>query len=283
MPPGPLNDVIVVSLAVNLPGPAAAARFTELGATVTTVLPPMGDALQASCPDWYDALHEGQTVLTIDLKSDSGRARLEELLEGADLLLTSSRAAALERLGLDPESLAQRHPRLCSLAIVGHSGADAGRPGHDLTYQAENGLVRPPAMPTTLMVDLAGAERAVADGLAALVERSLTGRAAARVVALADLAQVLALPLVHGLTGPGGVLGGAFAGYGVYASADGHVALAALEPHFMARVTEVIAPTITHDDLAQAFAQQPGSHWEQVAAEHDLPLVVVQSVPSGSA
>ena len=66
----------------------------------------------------------------------------------ADLLITSSRAASLARLGLDPAAIAA-HPRLCHVAIVGYADADPTA-GHDLNYQAAAGLVRAPQLPVSL-------------------------------------------------------------------------------------------------------------------------------------
>ena len=69
----PLAGVRLVCVAINLPGPAAGARFTELGATVTKVEPPSGDPLGAVSPELYGRLTDGQTVLRLDLKHEDGR------------------------------------------------------------------------------------------------------------------------------------------------------------------------------------------------------------------
>ena len=97
----PLAGLKVVSLAINLPGPVAAGRLRDLGASVTKIEPPAGDPLARGCAAWYRALHENVTVLKLDLKEAAERARLDPLLAKTDLLLTSSRPAALDRLGLD--------------------------------------------------------------------------------------------------------------------------------------------------------------------------------------
>lgn len=271
----PLDDVTIVSLAVNLPGPIAAARLSAAGARVTTVLPPSGDPLQAVAPEWFEDLHAGQQVVTADLKSAEGQARVRELLADADVLLTASRASALQRLGLDLPALAADYPRLSHVAIVGHPADEADAPGHDLTYQAQAGTVRPPQLPPTLMADLGGAERAVAEALIAVHHRDRTGAGVHREVALSQVAVDFAEPARRGLTAPGGVLGGGFAGYNVFASADGHVAVAALEPHFMTKLAQVLGVELENRKVAAVFATEPGSHWARLADEHDLPLVVV--------
>jgi alpha-methylacyl-CoA racemase len=141
-----LEGLRVVSTALNLPGPAACARLHELGATVTKVEPPTGDPMQAYCGAWYARLHGGIDVRRIDLKETAGRDAMHALLGHADLLVTAQRAPALDRMGLGAAQLA-RHARLCHVAITGHAAPDGDRPGHDLTYMAAQGLVRPPALP----------------------------------------------------------------------------------------------------------------------------------------
>lgn len=275
---GPLEGVRVLSIAINLPGPAAVARLASQGATVTTVLPPTGDPMEQFARAYFDELHEGQTIERADLKSDSGRARLDELLAETDIFLTSSRPSALARLGLDHATVSGRHTHVCQVDIVGHPGDGAETAGHDLTYQAGSGLVRDGRMPATTVVDLAGAERAAAEACAALVERARTGLGSRREVALSDLAHAMARPVVHGLTVPGGLLGGGLPVYDVYAASEGHVALAALEPHFTARLLEaleIIPDDLTRERLAEVFAGRTATDWQQWADERDIPLGAV--------
>ena len=94
-----LQGIKIVSLALNAPGPVAAARLTKLGAEVTKVEPPSGDATSRAAPGWYESLCEGQTILRLDLKSPDGRAQLDDLLAQADLLLASFRPSALQGWG----------------------------------------------------------------------------------------------------------------------------------------------------------------------------------------
>jgi alpha-methylacyl-CoA racemase len=135
-----LAGVNVVSIAQNLPGPLACARLRQAGARVTKIEPPDGDPFLALSPAWHAEMHEGITVERVDLKSDNGRPRLMSLLTECDVLLTSQRPSALARLSLDPATLRTRTPQLRILRIVG-SLADPEQPGHDLTYQAQRGLV----------------------------------------------------------------------------------------------------------------------------------------------
>jgi crotonobetainyl-CoA:carnitine CoA-transferase CaiB-like acyl-CoA transferase len=256
----------VVTLAINVPGPVAAARLRELGARVTKVEPPDGDPLALAAPEWYRELAGGD-VVRLDLKASDGRARLDELLAGSDLLLTAQRPSALARLGLAWPQLHERFPRLAQVAIVGERSSE--RPGHDLTYLAKRGLVEPPKLPRTLAADLLGAERAVTASVAVLSSPEPTYVE----VALADAAELLAQPLRRGLTAAEGILGGGFPGYGLYEASDGWIAVAALEPRFRQRLaTELGLDELTRDGLASAFRTKTAAAWVDWAAERDLPL-----------
>lgn len=270
-----LAGVRVVSLAINVPGPVAVARLQALGADVTKVEPPSGDPLRLASEAWYAAITQGQDVRVIDLKSAEGRTALDGLMGPADVLVTSSRTAALQRLGLDWPSLQAQYERLCHLEIVGdRESADAG---HDLTYQAAHGTVRPPQLPTVLVADLAGAERIVAEALAALLLRERTGRGVHRVVALSDVARDMAVAARHGLTADGGALGGGLPAYGLYPAREGWIAVAALEPHFWRRLCTELGVDGTREDLETAFTQRTATEWGTWARERDLPLVPVAS------
>src|ERR1051326_9379641 len=90
--PAILCGTKIVSVALNAPGPAAAARLTQLGAEVTKIEPPKGDATNNFAPEWYAELCAGQHVLRLDLKDAAGRRQLDALLADANLLLASFRA-----------------------------------------------------------------------------------------------------------------------------------------------------------------------------------------------
>jgi crotonobetainyl-CoA:carnitine CoA-transferase CaiB-like acyl-CoA transferase len=276
---GPLDGIRVLTLATNLPGPVAAAQLHRLGATVVKVEPPAGDALALACPRWYELLHRGQTILTLDLKTDDGRRQLEQGLGGSDLLLTATRPAALGRLGLDWPALHARHPRLCQVALVGEPPPHEDRPGHDLTYQARAGLLEPPRLPRTCLADLAGARQVVCTALALLLARERGQGAQHARVSLAEAADDFAAPWRHGLCTPDGILGGACPGYNLYPAREGWVALAALEPHFWEKLTRELGLTAAdRGQLEQAFLARSAEEWEAWAAARDLPLVRVREV-----
>lgn len=284
MSTSPLEGVRVVSLAPNLPGPAAAMHFVRFGARVTKVEPPSGDFMEAAAPAYYRELTAGQEIVTHDLKSDEGKAALAELLADGDILLTSSRPSALTKLGLGWDALHAAHPRLVHVAIVGHPGDEAEIAGHDLTYQAVNGTLDPPSLPRVLMADLGGAERAVSAGLAALVERSRTGTGSYCEVALSDVAYDFAAPARHGMTTPDGPLGGSLPQYALYRASDGWVAVAALEGHFWARLRDALDLPDGPDAasaLSAALATRTAAEWEEWARERDIPIAACAAPSKG--
>jgi alpha-methylacyl-CoA racemase len=273
----PLTGLHIVTLALNVPGPVAAARLRAFGARVTKVEPPAGDPLATFAPAWYAALHEETAVHRLDLKSAAGQVALRTSLTDADLLLTANRPAALARLGLAWSALQEHFPTLAQVAIVGHPAPAQNAPGHDLTYLAPTGLLTPPALPRTLAADLLGAERTVSAALALLLARQRGEPPAYAEVALADAAETLALPFAHGLTTPGSLLGGGFGGYNLYQARDGWVALAALEPQFWARFCDELGLTAPADDTLRAVMREyTTADWVAWAAARDLPLAAVQ-------
>lgn len=278
----PLKGVRVLSLALNLPGPAALWRLRALGARCTKVDPPAGDPMRVYSEAAFADLSQGLKTVTLDLKQPSGQARLERWLAQTDVLLTSFRPSALQKLGLDARALRRRHPHLCRVAIVGAPGAGAEIPGHDLTYQAEVGLVAGSAPPRSLLADMAGVLAASEAVLQVVLAQRSSGRAAHVEVALSEAARWLALPLHWGLTGSGQLLGGGHAAYRVYPCRGGRVAVAALEAHFGARLAQAAGLTITraadwllpatHQALERFFAHRTRAQLDRLAQAHDLPL-----------
>ncbi len=260
----PLKGIRVLSLALNLPGPAALMRCRAMGATCVKLEPPAGDPMGLYNPAAYAQLHDGVKVLKGDLKTATGQKLLQRELAKADVLLTSFRPSALAKLGLGWKALHKQYPSLSQVAIVGAPGERAEEPGHDLTYLADNGLIDGLALPPTLYADMGGSLMASEAVLQAALHSSQryagTGEVHPRgvliEVALATAAGYLALPRRWGLTQPSGAVGGAHAGYRVYPCKDGRVAVAALEPHFAAALCA--AAGVAASDMRAMFA--PGTH-----------------------
>ena len=278
----PLKGIRILSLALNLPGPAALMRCREMGASCVKLEPPGGDPMMAYNPDAYTAMHQGMRITPADLKTDAGQKVLHRELARADVLLTSFRPSALAKLGLSWKALHRSRTTLSQVAIVGSPGALAETPGHDLTYLAEMGLVTGLDLPATLYADMGGSLMAIQAVLQAVLYKAGHGQGVYQEVALASAAAYLALPRTWGLTKPGATVGGGHAGYRVYTCKDGRVAVAALEPHFAARLCAAVGiePSGPNTLLAPA-AQHTIAAWlmgktrkqlDRLALEKDIPL-----------
>jgi alpha-methylacyl-CoA racemase len=288
--PRVLKGTRILSLALNLPGPAALMRCRQMGATCVKLEPPTGDPMGLYNKPAYAQLHEGVKVLSADLKAPAGQKALHRELAKADVLLTSFRPSALEKLGIGWNKLHRLYPALSQVAIVGAPGARAEEPGHDLTYLADKGLVPGLELPATLYADMGGslmASEAVLQAARPRNERYAgTGEAGAPgvyiEVALSEAAAYLALPRQWGLTQASGSVGGAHAGYRIYPCRDGRVAVAALEPHFAAAlcaaagapasdIRAMLAPA-THEAVAAFLSTQTRRQLDRLAVERDIPL-----------
>ncbi len=285
----PLRDIRILSLALNLPGPAALRRLADMGARCTKINPPAGDAMKAYTASGYAMLHQGISELTLDLKQPAGQTALHRRLARTDVLLTSFRPSALRKLGLDWAVLRGRYPRLSLVQIVGAPAPLAEIPGHDLTYQAEVGLVPGLQMPPSLFADMGGALMASEAVLQAILQLKASGRGSCHEVALSEAAAWLALPRQWRMTTPDGPVGGAHAGYGLYPCKDGRVAVAALEPHFAQRLCDAAGLSIKdpmHDlfkpevarGIASFLAHKTSKQLDALARTHDLPLLVLKPV-----
>lgn len=287
----PLKGVRVLSLALNLPGPAALMRCRQMGATCVKLEPPAhptapkgtpGDPMGLYNRAAYDVLHQGVRVAHADLKTEAGQKQLHRELAKTDVLLTSFRPSALKKLGLEWKALHRQYPALSLVAIVGAPGARAEEPGHDLTYLAENHLVGGLDLPPTLYADMGGSLIGSEAVLQARLHQLQKGKGTRVEVALSAAAAYLALPRTWGLTTPGAAVGGGHAGYRVYPCADGRVAVAALEPHFAAALAAAVGLKAshimamftpeTHRAIAAFLATQTRQQLEQLARDKDIPL-----------
>ena len=278
----PLKGIRILSLALNLPGPAALMRCREMGAACVKLEPPGGDPMMAYNPGAYTAMHQGVRTTPADLKTDTGQKVLHRELARADVLLTSFRPSALVKLGLGWKTLHRSCPTLSQVAIVGSPGEQAETPGHDLTYLAEMGLVTGLNLPATLYADMGGALMTIQAVLQAVLHKAGHDKGVYQEVALASAAAWLALPRTWGLTKPGAPVGGGHAGYRVYACKDGRVAVAALEPHFAARLCAAVGikPT-SHNSMLAPATRHTIAAWllgktrkqlDRLALEKDIPL-----------
>ncbi|CAB4562763.1 unannotated protein [freshwater metagenome] len=196
MTQGPLHGVKVVELGVWVAGPAATGIMADWGADVVKVEPPSGDpqrsvfgalgvADQSGVPP-FEIDNRGKRSVIADLRDEKGMSVFMSLLADADVFVTNVRPAGLARLGLDPESLTKKFPRLIYGVITGYGtdGPDVDRAGYDIgAFWARSGLahttVAPNELPPALRSgqgDHTTALSLVSGVMAALFDRERTGK-----------------------------------------------------------------------------------------------------------
>lgn len=272
-----LNNFHIVTLANNLPGPLAVAQLRNLGASVTKIEPLGGDPLSVYSREWYDELSKNQKIIRLNLKEESDKKHLYELLEKADMLVTSMRRTSLERLGLDNSQTRKKFPNLLQIDIIGYPPPADDVPGHDLTYQAKFGLLTPPALPRVLLADLAAAEKVVNTALALILakEKNIESGNHAQISITESLKNFCA-PFGYGLTKSEGILGGNDCSYNLYETEKGWIAVGALEPHFREKLlSELGIKTASYENLQNAFSKRNAEEWEEWASERGIPIIAL--------
>ncbi len=289
----PLDGVRVIDASRVLAGPFATMLLADLGADVIKIEPPDGDETRTWGPPWWGApddrrsayfasVNRNKRSVVLDLRTAQGQAAIQQLIEGAELLVHNYRPATAGRLGLDPEELARRHPRLVVATVGGFPGEDADRPAYDLLAQAVSGLMsvtgepdgRPMKVGVAVLDLIAGLECAVG-ALAALVG----GRESARRVhvnlvetGVTSLINVLGNHLAsgadaarHGNAHPN------IAPYETFDAWDGHVVIAVGNDAQFRRLLDVLGL-----EMNPSFATNPG----RLAHRSDLTAWLADSVIS---
>ncbi|HLG67727.1 MAG TPA: CaiB/BaiF CoA-transferase family protein [Acidimicrobiales bacterium] len=277
-PAAPLAGVRVLDLARFPPGAFCTELLAQLGAEVCRVDPPGSDPAMAGIGV---GLSRNKKSVALDLRHPRGSEVLRRLAAWADVLVENNRPGDLDERGFGYRHAAEELPALiwCSITGFGQDGPYARWPGHDLTYTAHAGLLAAlePALPWHPQAMLAvplGAQMAATGIVAALYERSRTGRGRQVDISLAESATWL-------LCGAEGAINGTASGIPasfdrrLYRCGDGRfVSVAAAEPRTWAALctglglTDLAGRRPGHDEaeavtarLAAAFAERPAAEW----------------------
>ncbi|MDY7548420.1 CaiB/BaiF CoA-transferase family protein [Glaciimonas sp. Gout2] len=291
----PLHGITVLDFSTLLPGPMATLLLAEAGAEVIKIeRPGNGDEMRSYTPKFgndsvnFALLNRAKKSIAIDLKSVTERARLEELVRSADIIVEQFRPGVMQRLGLDYETVSRINPKIiyCSITGYGQSGPKAQIAAHDLNYVADSGMLAlstgadgAPVLPAALVADIAGgAYPAVMNILLALQARAQSGLGCHLDIAMADnLFTFMYWGLGNGFSagewpkrGKELVTGGS-ARYQVYRTSDNrYLAAAPLEDKFWTNFTEIIGipqEELAADDqqaiarVAAAIAQHSADYW----------------------
>ncbi len=288
----PLRDVHVVEFEALGPAPLAGWMLAGLGARVTLISRPGGNAMARQLGGAGDnPLHQGKTAVELDLKNPADRARALALIAQADALIEGNRPGVMERLGLGPADCAAQNPRLVYGRMTGwgQSGPLAQAAGHDLNYVALSGLLSLGAprgglstVPPTVLGDAGGALGLALGLVSAVLAARSSGQGCVVDAAIVDVVAMLGT-LAHWLRSGGQLDTAAPTSpfhdspfYDVYRCADGgHISLGALEPQFYALLLQRLGlhdvdPTAQYQHaawpglkarLAALFASRPRAHW----------------------
>ena len=207
----PLEGVRVIDFTHVLAGPACAYQLALLGADVTKVESPRGDAMRhrggtdagraaRGMSTAYLTQGAGKCSVVVDLGTDGGRARMDALLGEADVFIENHRPSTLRALGLHEERTLAAHPRLvhCAMTGYGRGGPLEDAPAYDVNIQATCGLMEMtgtaasgPTRTGAPVVDYATALAASFAICAALLGRERTGRGTFVDVSMLETAHVL--------------------------------------------------------------------------------------------
>jgi len=255
---GPLQGIRVLDFTRVLAGPAASLALGDLGAEVLKIEPPgTGDETRTFPPfragesHYFLSVNRGKKSIVVDLKTAAGVALAKDLAAKCDVLIENYRPGVMDRLGLGYEALSALNPRLiyCAISGFGMTGPLRDRPSFDIVMQALSGALsvngepdRPPTKLGIPLGDLVGGVNGPMGILAALYERSVTGRGRLIDVSLFDgmLGMLAYLPQLAFFTGadpkPQGSQHPNLVPYGVFPAKDGSIVIACLTNSFWANI-----------------------------------------------
>ncbi len=276
---GPLNGTLVVDLTRVLAGPYCAMVLADLGARVVKVeVPEHGDDARRIGPwlngrsAYFMSLNRGKESIALDLKSPADRGVFDRLLAEADVLIENYRPGTMDRLGYSWERLHGAHPRLVYAAVsgFGRTGPYAPRPAYDMVVQGMGGIVSltghpgsPPTRVGTSVGDITAGLFAGIGICAALKEREHTGAGRMVDVGMLDcqvaiLENAIARHVATGeVPGPLGARHPTITPFDSFATADGHVVIAAGNDGLFRRLCEAIGrPDLSEDGRFASNAER---------------------------
>lgn len=303
---GPLDGLKVVELAGVGPGPYACMLLADLGADILRI--ERGDANADDTPSW-DVLNRSRPSVAVDLKNPSGRDLVLELCEQADVLIEGFRPGVTERLGLGPDEVAKRNPRLVygRMTGFGQVGPLSQRAGHDINYIAVSGALWPvgrkgerPVPPLNMVGDFGGGALFLVFGVvSAVLSARSTGSGQVVDVAMVDGSASM-MAMTHAMMNAGlwveergvNILDTGAPFYEVYETSDEQfVAVGAIESKFYETMLEGLGLRLedlppqfdrgqwpaTKETFAKIFRSKTRDEWTEIFGDVDACVVPVLS------
>jgi alpha-methylacyl-CoA racemase len=304
---GPLSGTRIVEFAGIGPGPFACMMLADMGAEVVTL-----DRVGAK-KNLKSVAGRGRKVVEVDLKDKASIAKVLDLLNHADALIEGFRPGVMERLGLGPELVLAKNPKLVYGRMTGwgQEGPLAQAAGHDINYisvtgaLAAIGTTEKPVPPLNLVGDFGGGALYLVVGvLAALLEASKSGKGQVVDAAMCDGAASL-MSMFFDLAAAGrwvegreqNFLDGGAHFYGIYECSCGHfISIGSIEPQFYALLRQHAGLTDVDFDaqmdrkawpalrekLTEVFKSKTREDWCQIMEGTDIcfaPILTMAEAP----
>lgn len=303
----PLSGIKVLDATSNIAGPWGGTVLGDLGADVLKIETPSGDPSRFMAPvdqdrsAYFHVVNRNKEVVTIDLKSEDGKAKLQEILGESDVFLTNFLPAQLEKFGLTPVELRKLHPQLIigNLSSYGSQGPSSSWPGYDATLQARTGIMNVTGEPNghpvragVSILDLGAGTWLALGILAAIVKRDRTGVGSLVETSLYETgATWVSYHLAaFELTGEPSVRSGsghpAFSPYGIFATQKGDICIGVGNNAIFAKLCTAIGRAELSNDglykensdrvknvstlkreIEQGLHSHPAFHWVKVLCE----------------
>jgi len=309
---GPLQGIRVLDFTRVLAGPAASLALADLGAEVLKIEPPgAGDDTRTFPPFRQGVSHyflsgnRGKKSIVLDLKTEAAIAIAKDLAAKCDILIENYRPGVMDRLGLGYEALSAINPRLiyCAISGFGMTGPLRDRPSFDIVVQALSGALsvngEPGRLPTKLGIplgDLVGGVNGPIGILAALYERSVTGRGRLIDISLLDgmFGMLGYLAQLAFFTGedpkPQGSQHPNLVPYGIFPAQDGSIIIACLTNSFWGRICKALGMqhaiqdarfdtiekrrdnrVLVNEMISEFTRQKPVHELVELLTEHEVP------------
>jgi crotonobetainyl-CoA:carnitine CoA-transferase CaiB-like acyl-CoA transferase len=316
-----LQGIRVLDLSNFLPGPHFTMMMGDHGAEVIRIEAPDGEptrsigARQAGASVWFRNTHRGKKSVVLDLKRPEGLDAFMRLAATADVIVEAFRPGVVDRLGIGYDAVRAVNPGIVyvSIAAFGQTGPLARRPAHDLSIQAETGVVSlncgpdgRPALPGVPAADMVSSLMAFGGVLMALLRRQATGQGDYIDISMQDSLASWLVNVVGSVFGEDrelvldterGFGGNAF--YNLYRCADGRwLSLGGSEVKFAANLLTALGrPDLidlcrlppgrgqdpVRDFLRETFAGRPLAHWEAFLEPLDVCWAPVRTLREGLA
>lgn len=307
----PLAGVTVLDSTSNIAGPFGGAILADLGADVIKIETPLTDASRLMSPTegdrsaYFHIVNRNKSSITLDLKTESGRARLDDLLDSADVFLTNFLPERLAALRLAPSDLMQTRPKLIfgNLSSYGSVGPASKFPGYDATVQARTGIMHvtgeasgDPVRVGVSVLDVGSGMWLAMGILAALYKREQTGLGSIIETSLYETGVMWVSYHLSAfqVTGDASIRSGsghpAFAPYGLFQARDGQIMIGVGNNQIFARLCNVIGRSELIEDprfkenvervrnnaalkveIESALATRGGSEWVKLLGDNAIP------------